>query len=129
MMIRPVFGAIRRGWRRQHPRLHLHHPLYRDRFPKLSTRYILPSSSSAQIVGRGVPCSSAPCAEAASSGRPTAHPSGPRAIGSSTADRDRDRGQVRPTRLARKAPGRDSIRLCLKTAAWDDDYLAKIIAA
>jgi predicted transposase YbfD/YdcC len=31
--------------------------------------------------------------------------------------------------LARKAPGRDSIRLRLKTAAWDDDYLAKLIAA
>jgi predicted transposase YbfD/YdcC len=31
--------------------------------------------------------------------------------------------------LARKAPGRDSLRLRLKTAAWDDDYLAKLIAA
>jgi len=31
--------------------------------------------------------------------------------------------------LARKAPGRDSVRLRLKTAAWDDDYLAKLIAA
>ncbi len=30
--------------------------------------------------------------------------------------------------LARKAPGRDSVRLRLKTAAWDDDYLAKLIA-
>lgn len=30
--------------------------------------------------------------------------------------------------IARKAPGRDSIRLRLKTAAWDDDYLAKLIA-
>jgi predicted transposase YbfD/YdcC len=29
--------------------------------------------------------------------------------------------------LARKAPGRDSLRLRLKTAAWDDDYLAKLI--
>jgi predicted transposase YbfD/YdcC len=29
--------------------------------------------------------------------------------------------------LARKAPGRDSVRLRLKTAAWDDDYLAKLI--
>ena len=31
--------------------------------------------------------------------------------------------------LARKAPGRDSLRLRLKTAAWDDDYLATLIAA
>jgi predicted transposase YbfD/YdcC len=31
--------------------------------------------------------------------------------------------------LARKANGRDSLRLRLKTAAWDDDYLAKLIAA
>jgi len=31
--------------------------------------------------------------------------------------------------LARKAPGRDSVRLRLKTAAWDDDYLANLIAA
>jgi predicted transposase YbfD/YdcC len=31
--------------------------------------------------------------------------------------------------LARKAPGRDSLRLRLKTAAWDDDFLAKLIAA
>lgn len=31
--------------------------------------------------------------------------------------------------LARKANGRDSIRLRLKTAAWDDDYLASLIAA
>jgi len=31
--------------------------------------------------------------------------------------------------LARKASGRDSLRLRLKTAAWDDDYLAKLIAA
>lgn len=31
--------------------------------------------------------------------------------------------------IARKAPGRDSLRLRLKTAAWDDDYLAKLIAA
>jgi predicted transposase YbfD/YdcC len=31
--------------------------------------------------------------------------------------------------LARKANGRDSPRLRLKTAAWDDDYLAKLIAA
>jgi len=29
--------------------------------------------------------------------------------------------------IARKAPGRDSVRLRLKTAAWDDDYLAKLI--
>ena len=31
--------------------------------------------------------------------------------------------------VARKKPGRDSLRLRLKTAAWDDDYLAKLIAA
>lgn len=31
--------------------------------------------------------------------------------------------------IARKAPGRDSLRLRLKTAAWDDDYLAKLNAA
>lgn len=31
--------------------------------------------------------------------------------------------------LARKAPGKDSIRLRRKTAAWDDDYLASLIAA
>ena len=31
--------------------------------------------------------------------------------------------------IARKAPGRDSLRLRRKTAAWDDDYLAKLIAA
>jgi len=31
--------------------------------------------------------------------------------------------------IARTAPGRDSLRLRLKTAAWDDDYLAKLIAA
>ena len=31
--------------------------------------------------------------------------------------------------LARKIPGRDSIRLRLKTAAWDDDYLAELIKA
>lgn len=31
--------------------------------------------------------------------------------------------------IARKQPGRDSLRLRLKTAAWDDDYLAKLIAA
>lgn len=33
------------------------------------------------------------------------------------------------TNLARKAKGRDSVRLRLKTAAWDDDYLASLIAA
>ena len=33
------------------------------------------------------------------------------------------------TNIARKAPGRDSVRLRLKTAAWDDDYLAKLIEA
>ena len=31
--------------------------------------------------------------------------------------------------LIRKAPGKDSIRLRRKTAAWDDDYLASLIAA
>ena len=31
--------------------------------------------------------------------------------------------------IARKAPGRDSLRLRLKTAAWDDDHLASLIAA
>ena len=31
--------------------------------------------------------------------------------------------------LIRKAPGKDSLRLKRKTAAWDDDYLATLIAA
>jgi predicted transposase YbfD/YdcC len=31
--------------------------------------------------------------------------------------------------LIRKAPGKDSLRLRRKTAAWDDDYLASLIAA
>lgn len=31
--------------------------------------------------------------------------------------------------LARRAKGQDSVRLALKTAAWDDAYLAKLIAA
>ena len=31
--------------------------------------------------------------------------------------------------LARKARGRDSVRLRLKTAAWDDDYLASLVSA
>lgn len=31
--------------------------------------------------------------------------------------------------FARKAPGKDSIRLRRKTAAWDDGYLASRIAA
>ena len=31
--------------------------------------------------------------------------------------------------LARKAPGKDSIRLRRKTAGWDDEYLASLIAA
>ena len=31
--------------------------------------------------------------------------------------------------LIRKAPGKDSLRLKRKTAAWDDDYLANLIAA
>lgn len=31
--------------------------------------------------------------------------------------------------LARRKKGKDSLRLALKTAAWDDDYLVKLIAA
>jgi predicted transposase YbfD/YdcC len=31
--------------------------------------------------------------------------------------------------LTRKAPGKDSIRLRRKTAGWDDDYLASLVAA
>ena len=31
--------------------------------------------------------------------------------------------------LIRKAPGKDSLRLRRKTAAWDDDYIASLIAA
>ena len=31
--------------------------------------------------------------------------------------------------LYRKAPGKDSIRLRRKTAGWDDEYLASLIAA
>ena len=31
--------------------------------------------------------------------------------------------------LTRKAPGKDSLRLRRKVAAWDDDYLASLIAA
>ena len=31
--------------------------------------------------------------------------------------------------LARRKKGKDSVRLALKTAAWDDDYLADLIAA
>ena len=31
--------------------------------------------------------------------------------------------------LARKAPGKASIRLKRKTASWDDNYLASLIAA
>jgi predicted transposase YbfD/YdcC len=31
--------------------------------------------------------------------------------------------------LIRRAPGKDSIRLRRKVAAWDDDYLASLIAA
>ena len=31
--------------------------------------------------------------------------------------------------LVRKAPGKDSLRLRRKTAAWDDDYLVGLIAA
>ena len=31
--------------------------------------------------------------------------------------------------LIRKTPGKDSLRLKRKTAAWDDDFLASLIAA
>ncbi len=31
--------------------------------------------------------------------------------------------------LTRQAPGKDSIRLKRKVAAWDDDFLASLIAA
>lgn len=31
--------------------------------------------------------------------------------------------------LTRKAPGKDSLRLRRKVAAWDDDYLASLLAA
>ena len=31
--------------------------------------------------------------------------------------------------LIRKAPGKDSLRLRRKTAAWDDDFLASLLAA
>ena len=31
--------------------------------------------------------------------------------------------------LIRKAPGKDSLRLRRKTAAWDDDFLASLVAA
>src|SRR5271165_4687992 len=31
--------------------------------------------------------------------------------------------------LARRKKGKDSVRLALKTAAWDDDFLTKLIAA
>ena len=31
--------------------------------------------------------------------------------------------------LIRKATGKDSIRLRRKTAAWDDDFLASLLAA
>ena len=31
--------------------------------------------------------------------------------------------------LYRKAPGKDSLRLRRKTAAWDDDFLVSLIAA
>jgi hypothetical protein len=31
--------------------------------------------------------------------------------------------------LTRNAPGKDSIRLRRKTAGWDDEYLASLIAA
>ena len=31
--------------------------------------------------------------------------------------------------IVRKAPGKDLLRLRRKTAAWDDDYLASLIAA
>ena len=31
--------------------------------------------------------------------------------------------------LTRRAPGKDSLRLKRKVAAWDDDFLASLIAA
>lgn len=31
--------------------------------------------------------------------------------------------------LIRKAPGKDSLRLRRKTAGWDDDFLASLLAA
>ena len=31
--------------------------------------------------------------------------------------------------LIRKAPGKDLLRLRRKTAAWDDDFLASLLAA
>jgi len=31
--------------------------------------------------------------------------------------------------LARRAPGKDSLRLKRKIAAWDNDFLASLIAA
>jgi hypothetical protein len=31
--------------------------------------------------------------------------------------------------LTRRAPGKDSLRLRRKTAAWDDDYLASLVEA
>ena len=31
--------------------------------------------------------------------------------------------------LMRRAPGKDSLRLKRKTAGWDDDFLASLIAA
>ncbi len=31
--------------------------------------------------------------------------------------------------LTRRAPGKDSVRLRRKTAAWDDGYLASLVAA
>ncbi len=31
--------------------------------------------------------------------------------------------------LAQPKKGKDSVRLALKTAAWDDDFLTKLIAA
>jgi hypothetical protein len=35
----------------------------------------------------------------------------------------------RATAVIRKAPGKDSMRLRRKVAAWDDDFLASLIAA
>jgi hypothetical protein len=32
-------------------------------------------------------------------------------------------------KLIRRAPGKDSLRLRRKVAAWDDDFLASLIAA
>ena len=47
--------------------------------------------------------------------------------------KDRDQGSLfyehMALNLIRRAPGKDSIRLRRKVAAWDDDFLASLIAA